>query len=402
MNKTVAIIGGVIGGLVLLTLVALALWFCRKRLQKKRRSTLLTPLGPEPGFGLDEKGPYKISRGSIGPTPVSEKFKNAVGNSFRNIRGRLNEAVSPNPAGSVNMDRGNSQFITSGAAAAGAGIGMITTKDRFKNWLSRANEDAHFNWRLREGNMRRSGSNDPFLARGMPANTKSATGSSPDFLTLLSMDDQQLAAQTKKKRNSKRRSTSAGSRDHFLGGLGLDFESSTNPFSDANVMVHDDNPFNDTNAIKGPNTYVDNIRRSRGQSINNIYLGVQDRADSIYRESGLSVDSFSGRRNKFRSDPFDLDRPELLSSSVGSSVGSSVVSSAALPSPQRVHARQDSFSSKYSSGVSSMGSLYQWSDPGPDVGPASRWESPTPTGDKKYTPVVRKSGSSHGSVGKAL
>jgi hypothetical protein len=400
-QKTVAIAGGVIGGVVAISLIVFLFLFWRKRMQKHRRSTLLTPLGPESGFGFgNEKSapPYNmISRMSFEPHTLSDKFK---GN-FRRIQGRFGNLVgrhSPTP--SVNLNRGNSQFIdnltpTSMRSAGYGGAGA--EKRGFFGAFGRLNEKLRGNKPREHMDTRGSKSNNVNL------------GSQPDFLTLLNMDEKQLAAQAgggRRISTSSRRSQSAGSADHFLGGLGLDFNSA-DPFSDRNAMTHDSakiaplavtnqNPFSDSNSIQqpapsrqsgGPTNYVHNIRQSRGQSISGITTRPPSTVSpSVYRESGSSVESFQTRRNKFRSDPFDLDRPELLSSSVGSDYLSGAT---APPMPNAAHTRNDSFTSKYSSGVS----IGDWSDPGPDVGPATTgWDSARSAGR-------RKSGASQGSQG---
>jgi len=292
--------------------------------------------------------------------------------------------------------------------------------------------DMNFNWRLRgNGNM----DNDAFVpARGMK-DRKAATGGQPDFLTLLGMDDREVEREAQRRRLS-RGHGSVGSADHFLGGLGLNFDNAAanpNPFSDANAVRHDSvkpvsltvanpdsDPFSDVNAIsapaaaaKPPSTYVVDVRRSRGTSFGGGTTRPPSgstyapRLDSMYRDSGQSVESFATRRNKFRSDPFDLERPELLGSrTTQTSSNYSQASSGAPRVPGSVHTRADSFSSKYSSGVSLDG----WSDPGPDVGPSNgfnyRYETESPvagyrSGEQRM-PGRRPSGASQNSVGKAL
>ena len=474
---TVIIATSVAGGVAVVAIAALLFWLWRSRLRKKRRSTLLTPLDTDPrNFGAsratrdlaNEKGNYTIDRASLGPTPRSEKMKAALGYSFKRLRGNLSVAFS-NKSGSgpgVNMNRGNSQFLDSTSmmnqhARSGSGLsasgsskaGEPTSKDRFFDWFGRLRSDAKFNWRVRNDV---NASSDPFAAARDIKEKNAAAGKRPDFLTLLGMNDGEVDREAQRRRLS--RSGSAGS--HFLGGLGLNFESSSSadPFSDANaIRPHDsakvaplqmggipplqlgrENPFSDANAITGPlggsnkapTNYVANVRRSRGQSAGaggrpsssggnggtGVTAGFLTRGDSVYnRESVNSVESFGTRRNKFRSDPFDLDRPELLAnrqnvtssnfSTAGDSTAprlSSNTSGSGLPvvggPPRRAHMRGDSFTSKYSSGVS-MG---DWSDPGPDVGPAAtRWDSPT-DGYRRGERVRRSSGGSQSSVGKAL
>jgi hypothetical protein len=452
-------------------------WWWRRRSTRKRRSTLLTPLTiVNSNLGPDEKGEYVINRGSIGPTPRSERFKAALGYNMRKINGSISRIVTRgstrgSTAPSVNMNRGNSQFMEGpiianrpgSVAATGNGTGF-TAKDRLMGWWARLTADSSFNWRLK--NQQNPNSDDLFGSpRGM--NEKRAGGGSggggsgppgtaPDFLTLLGMDDRELDREAQRRRMSPSRQNggSASSSDRFLGGggLGLNFGSGSDddPFSDANAIAHisakpaplvvsqGNNPFSDANAVRPPGgggvlpkpgSYVAEMRRSRGQSLG----GPQQRPPSStvgggYRESGASVESFGTRRNKFRSDPFDLERPELLgrtggsmSSSAGATVGSGsrVISGGVgvdvgeIRRPPGARTRADSFTSKYSSGVS----LEDWSDPGPDVGPAAAkggWDGPeqreSPTQgwrtrlerENAASKARRMSGGSQGSVGKAM
>jgi hypothetical protein len=467
IQSTVAVAGGVIGGVLLVSMVAFFGWWWRRRTAKKRRSTLLTPLTMDNTFGPEEKGEYVINRGSIGPTPRAERFKAALGYNMRKINGSISRIVTRrgsrgSSAPSVNMNRGNSQFMEaantanrpSSSAATGSGA-EVTTKDRLMDWWTRLTADISFNWRLK--NSKNPNSDDLFGSpRGMNEKTAGGNqpGTAPDFLTLLGMDDRELDREAQRRRMSPSRQNggSASSSDRFLGGLNLNFGASDDPFSDANAVAHisakpaplvvsqNNNPFSDANAVvvpsaPKPGTYVAEMRRSRGQSVGTAAGGgprqqQQQRPPSStvggYRESGASVESFATRRNKFRSDPFDLERPELLlgrsggsvSSSAGATVGSSSRISGAVGTgdvrrPAGAHTRADSFTSKYSSGIS-MG---EWSDPGPDVGPAAArggWEGP----EQRESPTQgwrtrlekenaakrerRTSGGSQGSVGKAM
>jgi hypothetical protein len=380
--------------------------------------------------GGGEKGSYEINRSSIGPTPVAEKVRNAIGYNVKMIRGRVSRIVTRNnstSSPSVNMNRGNSQFMdpvsthsraNSSALSGGSGAD-VTSKDRFLDWWSRLTADVNFNWRLRNKDPKTTG----ISSRSMNEKTTSTGSSQPDFLTLLGMDERELDREAQRRRASvARKAGSAGSADHFLGGLNLSFSGNNNnsspddPFNDANALPRNsakpgplvvsqaNNPFSDANAIRNPagpkpTTYVADMRRSRNQSIGGGGGGNNWPAPAGaggYRESVASVESYATRRNnKFRSDPFDLERPELLasarqakasmSSSTAGTAGSSSsdwpaaggpprdsrlsggVGTGGIRRPPGAHQRSDSFSSKYSSGVS-MG---DWSDPGPDVGPAA-------------------------------
>ncbi|KAJ9134771.1 hypothetical protein NKR23_g9952 [Pleurostoma richardsiae] len=460
-ESTIAVAGGVIGGVAAISLIAFLIWFWRRRVLKKRRSTLLTPLSVDPAYRNEKGEGYVINRGSIGPTPRTEKIKAAVGANLRKLRGRMSQLVTRSGASTptVNMNRGNSQFMEvsthsrQNSTLLPSSGAEPTIKDRLLGWWTRKADNMNLGWRKDDDRTAQ-------FARGLNEKRNQAPLSNkPDFLTLLNMDDRDLDREAQRRRGSRRGSRTNGSRssvDHFLGGLSLNF--GDDPFSDANATPHQsakpaplvvsqsDNPFNDSNAIPGqpavpkPTTYVADIRRSRGRSVGagggggsrppSSNPGFGGAKQSIYagRESLNSVDSFATRRNKFRSDPFDLEplprpsAPRVPSSNV-STAGGSVAGLSEIESvlggrgvsgavagmvrkPVPAHARRESFSSKYSSGVS-MG---DWSDPGPDVGPATRWDDSvvsTPVENRRDDDELqgrprRQSGGSQTSVGKAL
>lgn len=447
VQSTVAVAGGVIGGVVALSIAAFVIWWWRRRVIKKRRSTLLTPL--DAANYRDEKGAYVINRGSIGPTPMGEKFRAALGYNAKKIRGRMSRLVTKKgSAPSVNLDRGNSQFMDpanshSRATSAGTINGPeVTTKDRFVDWWSRLTADMNFNWRTRDnapsGNMSstRGIGNSSGSGNYNSEGEKRDFSAQPDFLTLLNMDERELDREAQRRRASlSRKNGSAGSTDQFLGRLNLSF-GADDPFSDANALAHTsaqpaplvvsqgNNPFSDANAIREPkpSTYVAEMRRSRGQSVSNGTAANNGRQPStVYQQgqrmSGGSVNDFAGRRNKFRSDPFDLERPELLagaraaknsitSSTAGTagseSRGSRIsggVGTGEIRRPAGAHTRSESFTSKYSSGVS-MG---DWSDPGPDVGPAAtKWDGPEPRASptQGWRDRLEREAASKGNVGR--
>ncbi|KAI5919742.1 hypothetical protein F4810DRAFT_473824 [Camillea tinctor] len=471
-ETTVAIASGVVGGIVAISLIAFLIWFWRKRAKKNRRSSLLTPLTVDLPYGSKERDDqYIISRTSLGPTPLPQKLRAMVSYNYQRLRGRVNGFVDRSPSPSVNLNRGNSQFgpldtpeSRSASRNETPNDAPPTTKDRFVDWWGRLTEDANMNWRLKSEPKSNRNDNDPFaVTRSMKEGKSTRIGSQPDFLTLLSQDraTQEGGPSGANNDPSRRRSVSVGN-EHFLGGLGLSFDD-IDPFSDSNAIPRNsarvaplvtsgaNNPFSDANAIagptaaaarmsNGPTTYVQNIRHSRGHSVSAAggagsrgppRVSVTSNRSSgaiYYRESGASVESFETRRNKFRSDPFDLDRPELLR--VGAAGTAAVIvsrnasgaskrsrrgsrgfvedPSMSGPGPQtpgRTHVRAESYSSRYSSGVSSIGD--DWSDPGPDVGPGSsgsrawnRASASTSGGNNNITRT--RSGGSQGSVGKAL
>ncbi|CAK7198690.1 hypothetical protein SEUCBS139899_001354 [Sporothrix eucalyptigena] len=470
-ETTIAVAGGVIGGLAFLSLVAFLVWFWRRRVRKRRRSTLLTPLSTDPATfsgrgGADgimrngEKGEYVINRGSIGPTPKTERIKATFDYNIRRIKGRFGDMMASRASNdSVNMDRGNSQFMSANNVGRdsdsmnGSDNGNGTSaKNRVAGLFGRiAGAGAGFTSRFRNGGGS-DGADSQNEKRAVGTQPSNQSGQ-PDFLTLLGMDERELerAAQNKKNSKKKRASMDRGrygssSNNDYLGRLNIDFD---DPFSDTNAIAHQsakpapltvsqaNNPFSDANAIRNgndnystlkPNTYVADIRRSRGQ---NEPLG-NFQAESMYRDSIQTVNTVdtSAKRNRFRSDPFDLERPELLqlgrttpktaTSSNMSVAGSSNaprfsdgsgsrlsggVGTGEIRRPRAAHQRGDSFTSKYSSGVS-MG---DWSDPGPDVGPSApmwgdnssdrrRGGGDSPTKGRQRS----NSDESNNSVGKAL
>ena len=233
-------------------------------------------------------------------------------------------------------------------------------------------------------------------------------------------------------------------------------------------------PFSDANAIgvaggkgSGPATYVQDLRRSRGRSVsadngsgnnngnsgNYNYpfresvssVGSSRRTSSVGNAAGNGASSvgknaayysalFNKRSTKFRSDPFDLDRPELLSSSsrdgsrdissgAGASLGvgigggaggnyATMATAPPMPAPMTAHLRGASYASwtsKYSSvsedGAGDGAGFDLWSEPGPDVGPAAAKASAAAAPGKALDSGKRTSQTSQRSqtsVGKAL
>ncbi|SPQ25851.1 6069705d-3531-4c7a-9a38-caea4979f6df [Thermothielavioides terrestris] len=424
VQSTVAVAGGVIGGAVAISILAFFIWWWRRRLMRKRRSTLLTPLDAVPS---NEKGSYVISRRSIGPTPVVEKVRVALGQNFKKIRGHIRNRTAP----SVNLDRGPSQFLDPPATRSRANSAVTGTepaaKDRLRGWWSALGARVGFNQRNKTG---RGATSD--------VTQEKKTGSSdsqPDFLTLLNMDDGELDREAQRRRaNLARTNGSVSSTDNFLG-LSLDFGRDDDPFSDANALAHNSakpaplavggssssNPFSDANAIRDPApslpkaaaTYVPGMRRSRtnstaagGRQLSTAYYSPANRDSVGSLRSLATATTTTNQRNKFRSDPFDLERPELLGTTTTATT-TTITSAAAgvpdLPLPLRTDtttvtnnnngadvrrptgtrtraestvSRYSKYS-KYSSGVSAVSSLSSggdddgWSDPGPDVGPAA-------------------------------
>lgn len=432
-GSTLKVAGGVIGAVALISLLAFLIWFWRRRLAKKRRDTLLTPLSPDPSFSreLQNERPYRIQPGSIGPTPRMTKAKAALRAQYGQVVGRFNTMkrstsvrshASHSTGPSVDMNRGNSQFMDTPP---------ITGRDRKNSsalsGFDEDDSDLSMKERIMELWTRVTGSgkqnlpgdekNDIFAARGIRPNMREKPEPSsrplankPDFLTLLNMDDGELDREAQRRRMSRTRGGSEGS---GVGALNLDF--GANPFSDANAITSNqsrngpplasgpNNPFTDANAIQlpKPSTYIDGIRRSRNQSMGSSDLskmyglgglrvvnegsrppsGATGLPRTASQYSDASFESFVTKRDKFRSDPFDLEQLASQASgsipgytprpSMGNSNYNSIYQYDSVARPNA--ARLTTASSKYTSGFS-QASLDDWSDPGPDVGtsPARR------------------------------
>lgn len=309
--------GGIIGGLAVACLLVLLIWFWRRKKQR-RRSTLLTPLSPlsvEPSIGREENGAYIIQRDSIGPTPLSAKVKASVKAQYNRVRGMRKPSASPLRDGSD-----------------------MTIKDRMaKVWAS-------FGGPRSRGSRWNDNRNDVFSARGIGGSMKEK--GSPRSMPLthkpgLLVGGSELGSEAQRRRLSR---TRAASVDTAVGTAlgGLDFNFGGDPFSDVNATFHPsanppplfatgaNNPFSDANAIGAAympkrSSYAADIRHSRGQSVDSTLapnrttnlrvVGGMSRPPSgstaAYANSSIylrdSASSFDTRRNKFRSDPFDLE-----------------------------------------------------------------------------------------------
>ena len=130
-------------------------------------------------------------------------------------------------------------------------------------------------------------------------------------------------------------------------------------------------PFADSAAVLGPSvhrrsksrkgsvTYAPTIPpRARGRSLNATTGGFQNpplqpasRAHSMHRESTKSAESFSERRNKFRSDPFDLElQGGIMPSATALAQMPRNTAASSMYSTQTRHGSPSS--SRYTSGVS--------------------------------------------------
>lgn len=111
-GATPVVVGSIVGSILGISMLALVIfWLIRRRKLQRRRSTLLTPLGVRPGAPPGTPGnlmKYEIDNQSLGPTPRSAKVAAAMSANAKKFSQRLRQSMSD--ASHINMSRGNSQF----------------------------------------------------------------------------------------------------------------------------------------------------------------------------------------------------------------------------------------------------------------------------------------------------
>ncbi|RGP78522.1 hypothetical protein FLONG3_3338 [Fusarium longipes] len=108
-NVPPIVVGSVLGSILGISMLVLVIfWLLRRRKLQRRRSTLLTPLGTRPGAPQGNLMKYEIDNQSLGPTPRSAKVAAAMSANAKKFSQRLRQSMSD--ASHLNMSRGNSQF----------------------------------------------------------------------------------------------------------------------------------------------------------------------------------------------------------------------------------------------------------------------------------------------------
>lgn len=436
---TPAVIGGILGGIGFLVVVGLIIFFCRRR-RKSKRNSLLTPLttGTQGQFyDIDKKAQgqyYDIYDDTAASSGRGTNFKAQIGGAattfgagLAGLGSSLKSHVQPGNKPIVNLDRGNSQFFEAPApyhsrnnSSSSAHPLHYAAKDRADEFTNKVR--GVFGKTPKE-------EKDPFpRARGMSEKQNAPQ----DFGNLMDMDDRNLLMKAERRRFTLSSNSGSG---QMLGNLGLDFGIPQDPFADpvsrtANSSSNA-NPFaNPTKwdpvsrpdpAIPRTNTYISDVRRSRGESLDSTTRGHKNAPSSVYgpaayrtpsisnisrypssiapstesfRDTLYSTASNNTRRVAGRSDPFDLERPELwlpiLANSVPKSDSAALLErgSDSYPDPllmpnfkpgqapvmpiQRAMTNGSNAPSQgtYESKYSSRTSMGDWGDPGPDVGSA--------------------------------
>ncbi|OBT72724.1 hypothetical protein VF21_08812 [Pseudogymnoascus sp. 05NY08] len=420
------LVGGIIGGLSFIALLGcLWLYFMRRR---RRRDTLLAPLWVQ-----SEKGPpvayYEIDNASVGPTSLGSKWKAKATSRYHGVVGgftALSSKMGHKPSPSVNLNRGNSQFLAPSFSTHSRSSSSVshpptalTRRERARDWWDRLTADAVFNWALSRHTKPTTADPPSHFTRSRSA-SPSSRHPSQDLTQYLASKDREMrdAGAAAGLPADHHRSISLppltrSREDLGDGSLGIDFSDPGNPFSDPTPAAPSTatrtlapNPFADpATAAAGVSrpqpsvgtTYVADVRRSRGQSFSTPrHPSIRtSRERSRDRDTMLSSATTNTRRGKGRSDPFDLERPELLRG-VGAGTRGSVLSDVQeLPSSAGsslkggvaggggdkmvgatagggekvlgVGLNHESWTSRYSRGSSA--GFSDWGDPGPDLGP---------------------------------
>ena len=350
-------VGIAVGSVAALLLMLLLLWWWRRRAARKRGDTLPSAFSTA---RRDRRGSHANDIQGVEADTKNGLARLAAALGFHGGRSRSPSGATDSPE--VNLNRGPSQFLETATVPGREklpGVRPVSdiraVKDRLLDWWSRKPEDENYN-------------NSLPVNRGRPVAGNVAE-------------------------NTSTYNARSGSRP----GLGINFEGSGSfdPFSDAQAISEKAvnstrptapaNPFADpsiTQPARHSRSLSHNQRasvaytpaippRSRGRSLStNVRASGNppplpaSRPHSVQRESLQSVDSFVDRRNKFRSDPFDLEIESRMMASSATAVAQ-MPRYTARGSAYSSHTRQVSLSSsRYTSGVSVSG----WSDAGADRG----------------------------------
>lgn len=433
---TAPVIGGISGGIGLV-IIALLICFCNRR-RKSKRNSLLAPLtiDRDQFYDTDRKGQgqyYDIYDDTVGSVSRGTNFKAHIGGAATNlgaglagIGSTLRSHVHPGNRPTVNLDRGNSQFYETpnpyhsrNNSSASAHALHYAAKDRADELTNK----------LKSVFRKPSGEETSSFAMARGISEKQANlNTAQEFGGLMDVDDRSLQMKAERHRLSISSRSSSGQK---LGSLGLDFGISQDPFADP---VSNTNPFADPNkwdsisrpdpAMPRTNTYISDVRRSRGESLDSTTRGHKNAPSSLYGPAAYRAPSISNvsrypssmapstesfrdtvystafninntRRMAGRSDPFDLERPELWLPMLANSVpkvpdrnspalperGSDLYPDPLLMPDFKpgqapvIPIRRDTASDTripsqgtYESKYSSRTSMGDWGDPGPDIG----------------------------------
>ncbi|OWO97963.1 hypothetical protein B2J93_3761 [Marssonina coronariae] len=417
------VVGGVLGAMGLLASIAFFFWFLKKR--KRSRDSLLSYLNSgrlspyddadAVSMGRENNWWAKLGHSTDRARNIGSDVRAGLSAAAASLRSMVLGDRSYSP--SVNLNRGNSQFRhgpipqhsrNNSDLSVHAHTGL---REKASEWQERLGEIVTLAWRPK------SEPADHFSApRGM--SEKQAEKHSPILPQLLGLADWEMQAVAEQRRAS--RAGQSNPPPHQVGSLGLSSSNddpladpkssttipaakdntSTNPFADpAPNINHSADPISRPNpTTQRTNTYIADVRRSRGQSID--ATTTVNNATSIGRAHSRagharypsspapSRDSYrdtvpaplfanaNARKGRGLPDPFDLERPDLWKPRE--------LSASNLYSTPR-NSRSSAYSQKQAhiSGVSTRAWKYSdkgpalrvWGDSGQDLGPASRSSS---------------------------
>ncbi|KAJ4310203.1 hypothetical protein N0V84_011097 [Fusarium piperis] len=333
---TPVVVGSVVGSVMGLSMLVFLFWFLRRRTTRRRRSTLLTPLGIPPGAPGGMGGEkYEIDNHSLGPTPRSTKLAAAVTANAKKIGNKIR--LSTNGAPGVNMNRGNSQFLDSNPShSRGTSMGPYPSSrggssQAHQGWWSRLIlESTAENLEAqeiseKERGVTRTPSPNPFS----DAHTMAAV---PPVKPFDSARDSMVPSPLASGRSPPQRPPRPD-----------------DPFSDSNSVA----PLAPTHLP--PATYVTDVRRSRGSSMARNLTppgpnGTPNLALPTSREAW---------RDNIHSNPFDLEldgRHVPSVSNIHPMPPRHTAASSVYGTQKRAttHSRAESFTSRYTSGVSML------------------------------------------------
>ena len=150
-RKAGVIAGTVVGAVSAVALIVFLLWFWRKRSQKHKYS-IQTPVFDAPQSGKTEKT-WEFDTASVGPTPRSARFAEAVKYKLNATGNMLKPVSSPGWKRGAKMKGGDSKFMNSpppaalmnGRAAIRSGTNAMSAKDRLEDGQLPAKEGVDFN-----------------------------------------------------------------------------------------------------------------------------------------------------------------------------------------------------------------------------------------------------------------
>lgn len=350
---------------------------------------------------------YEIDGASLGPTARSVRLKAVVGSQIEQVRqgvsafgGTIRTKLSRSSgAPTVNMNRGNSQFLdtvpdhsrTSATVSNNHHRGL-TLRGRIGDLWDRLHEHSNFHWRLER---KEYVSSDPFASQRGLETTEEGPGLmgntlnlGPDFSQSLAMEQRKLQDRSELHGEAPAGADSPTSSSLATAGAQPRAEPTTATTTSLQ-RTKSVNPFADPTPSRPPLLARTPSTPSRYRARYSSSIAQSDSDQTSYRDTMMTMES-SDRRGRGRSDPFDLDRPDLYQpgpvpiadshTSLNGIKGIDGVDpqgttaqrrdpDGAQPraiSLQRSRITSDAgtYSSKYSSGQS----LGAWGEPGPDLG----------------------------------